>query len=235
MRLSTLLLFCLLLGHTYGQTFSYPQLPERAYEDSLFVPKHWKILKSVEGDLNRDGKDDIAFVIQYKDSVKLVKSDDDNNDTVTTQPRILAIAFYDATKHDYKLVIQNSTFILNHDNPYRDDPFDDLSITNGVLSIDFHLWFSWGTYEMSKTSYKFRYQNYIFELIGADSYSLHRATGETETRSYNFMTSRVKTTVGNMSVDTKTITWRKLPMTELKNIWTIKAPFNYEVEKGFFL
>ena len=88
---------------------------------------------------------------------------------------------------------------------------------------------------MSKTSYKFRYQNYIFELIGADSYSLHRATGETETRSYNFMTSRVKTTVGNMSVDTKTTTWRKLPMTELKNIWTIKAPFNYEVEKGFFL
>jgi hypothetical protein len=49
-----------------------------------------------------------------------------DNDTVTTQPRILAIAFYDPTlKHDYKLVIQNSTFILNHDNPYRDDPFDD--------------------------------------------------------------------------------------------------------------
>jgi hypothetical protein len=88
---------------------------------------------------------------------------------------------------------------------------------------------------MSKSTYKFRYQNYIFELIGADSYSLHRATGETETRSYNFMTNRVKTTKGNMSVEETSTTWRKLQVRELKNIWTFKAPYTFEVEQGFYL
>jgi len=235
MRLTTLVVVCLFFVNAYGQSFSYPQLPESANDDSLFVPKDWTLLKSTHGDLNRDGSADYAIVLQYKDSVKLVNSDEDGNDTVVTKPRILAIAFYDPTLKQYKLLIQNSTFILNHDNPYRDDPFDDIGIVNGVLSIDFHLWFSWGTYEMSKSTYKFRYQNYIFELIGADSYSLHRATGETETRSYNFMTNRVKTTKGNMSVEETSTTWRKLQVRELKNIWTFKAPYTFEVEQGFYL
>ena len=36
-----------------------------------FLPLNWDILNSVNGDLNNDGKDDIAFVLQYKDSVTI--------------------------------------------------------------------------------------------------------------------------------------------------------------------
>jgi hypothetical protein len=235
MRLGAILLLILLNGQLQAQTFTYPTIVEKGNDDSAFIPKGWKLLKTAVGDLNRDGVADLAFVIQSKDSAKLVKSAYDSYDTVKTQPRMLVIAFYNSVEKNYKLEIQNSTFILNHDNPYRDDPFDDLSISNGVLSIDFHLWFSWGTYEMSRSSYKFRYQNYTFELIEADSYSLHRANGDTESRSYNFVTGRVKTSIGNMSGETQNPSWRKFQVGELKTFGTFKVPYTFEVEKSYYL
>jgi hypothetical protein len=49
MRLTTLVFVCLFLVNAYGQSFSYPQLPESANDDSLFVPKDWTLLKSAHG------------------------------------------------------------------------------------------------------------------------------------------------------------------------------------------
>jgi hypothetical protein len=39
MRLTTLVFVCLFFVNAYGQSFSYPQLPESANDDSFLYPK----------------------------------------------------------------------------------------------------------------------------------------------------------------------------------------------------
>ena len=53
------------------------------------MPPGWKIIDSAFGDLNNDYQDDYAIILQYSDSVTILKTNENVEDTVVTQPRIL--------------------------------------------------------------------------------------------------------------------------------------------------
>lgn len=230
-----LLTICSILniGLVTGQNFSYPTIQHHEQTISKFIPNGWTLLRSALGDLNNDKNEDLAFVIQYQDSISLIKTDDGYIDTVITQPRILILAFYNTVTKQYDVIEQSNSFILNHDNPNMDEPFQSISISSGVLKIDFTIFMNMGGWGMSNNTYKFRYQNNQFQLIGADYNSTNRGSGDIENRSYNFSTKKVKISTGNISIDKQKITWRTINLQEVKTLKTFKQPFTWEVEKDF--
>ena len=161
-------IFLLTFGIAFGQDFSYLSINNQGKDINSFIPNGWTLLDSTKGDLNKDNHNDLVLIIQHKDSVTIFKNDSDYSDTVLTQPRILIILFHNQTANQYQLVEQSNSFILNHDDPNMEEPYQDISVSNCVLKIDFQIFMNEGGWGMSNNSYKFRYQDNQFVLIGAD-------------------------------------------------------------------
>ncbi len=214
----------------------YPTIAATGSKISDFVPVGFEVVKSVSGDLNADGVADTAVHIKGTSKKFLNANDGLGSDVFDTNPRILLILFKDKTAGTYRLAEQSNTFIIRPDSPVSSEPFQDMSIKNGVLQIDLELWQSAGGWGMTHASYKFRYRSGEFELIGADRNDAMRNTGEMETVSYNFLTNRVKVSKGNFSEDKKDkVTWRNLPRRALKTLKTFPKPFEWEIEKDTFI
>ena len=235
MKILATLFLVLIFEVSPGQSFHYPSIKPKGNSVHDFVPKGWIILKYAKGDLNSDKYNDIALVLQHRDSVSLIKDEDGSSDTVITQPRILVIAFFNNATKQYDLIEQSNSFILYYDNPSMDDPFQNISIANQILQIDFSIFYNMGSWETSNNSYKFRLRDNKFKLIGADYNSTMRNTGETEDRSYNFLSKKVKVTTGNIENDKQKTRWKQFNCKELKTFKTFMQPFTWEVEKGFFI
>ncbi len=232
MRLVLTIILLLKFGLTFGQDFSYPSINKRGKDINSFIPNDWILLDSAQGDLNKDNHKDLALIVQYKDSVTIMNSD---NDTVETQPRILIILLYNQATNQYQLVEKSNSFILSHDNPNMEEPYQDISINNGVLKIDFNIFMNMGGWGMSNYFYKFRFQDKDFILIGADYNYVNRGSGETTDRSYNFLTKKVKVSTGTIESDKRKVIWRTIDLKELKTFKTFKQPFTWEVEKDNYL
>src|SRR5579872_2979088 len=65
--------------------FVYPDINKYGKVLHDFSPKNWEITDTLSGDLNKDGIDDFALVLGYKDSIKI-------NDGYRF-PRILLLVF----------------------------------------------------------------------------------------------------------------------------------------------
>ncbi|UEG51119.1 hypothetical protein LK994_06485 [Ferruginibacter lapsinanis] len=231
--LTIVFLHCFCPG--FGQNFSYPIIASHGKNIADLIPKNWVLLDSAKGDLNNDHMNDLCLVIKYKDTITLVKQSENYSDTILSQPRILIISFYNASSKQYDFVAQSNTFILSHDDPYMEEPYQGISISHQVLKIDFQIFMNMGGWGASNNSYKFRYQGNQFILIGADCNAIQRNTGEMENRSYNFLTKKVKIEVGNVSSDKSKVKWRSFKITKLKKLTTFIEPFTWEVEKDYYL
>jgi len=232
MKLLFIILSALVCNPGYAQAFTYPVITTTATSLSGFTPAGWRVLDSAFGDLNYDELTDAAFVLQTSDSVKLVKEED----TVVTQPRILVIVFKDTATNTYRLAKQSNSFILNHDNPAMDDPYQPMKINNHILQIHFLLFYNMGSWYVNDVSYKFRYQNNEFVLIGADNHSYHRATQDFEDYSYNFLTRKGTITRGDNSGNKKPqVQSFLINLKNLKTFETFIQPFTWEVIKDVYL
>jgi hypothetical protein len=103
--------------------------------------------------------------------------------------------------------------------------------------MNFETWYSarsWGT---SQSSYKFRYINGEFALIGADKKEFMRNSGEMEVRSYNFLTNKMSVTTGDEFDEKvkKKVKWKIYKVGKLKTFRTFVKPFDWEIEQDYFL
>ncbi len=232
MRIFFTAILAFLFTLSYSQSFTYPEINKNGKHFSDFIPSNWIILDSAKGDLNKDGSSDAALVLQYKDSVTLIKAEED---TVITQPRLLIILFKNSLDNSYSLAEQSNTFILNHDNSSMDDPYMPMEINKGVLTISLHIFYNMGSWYVTDAHYKFRYQDKEFALIGADYNSFHRATGEYENYSYNFLTNKRELKKGkNQETNEKTY-WKTIKIPELKTLKTLKESLTWKVEEDVYL
>ncbi|MBL3654501.1 hypothetical protein [Fulvivirga sediminis] len=196
--------------------------------------KNWKVIAEAKGDLNKDGVEDLAFVIQNTDKKNLKINDGLGVDTVDHNPRVLGI-YFGQKGGGYQKQLQSNEFILIREFPTMDDPFDGISIlSNGVLQIDFHFWYSAGSWYMSNHQYKFRYQHQRFELIGYECSEMHRASMNSTDYSINFSTRKMsiirithneKTDKEEETKELKTFELETLP-----SIKSLKKPFEWEFE-----
>jgi len=154
MKRHTLLAVCAFsIAYCSAQTTLYLKKEGESLED--FVPRNWRIIDIANGDLNADNIDDAALVIQEMDPKNILINDGMGIDTLDSNPRMLLILFKDTLSNTYRLKDISKTFILNHYSPTMDDPFDGIAISNNILRIGFHFWFSAGSWFQSSMEYKF--------------------------------------------------------------------------------
>jgi hypothetical protein len=227
------LILVLLSSLAFGQTtFNYPKVPLAGKDYKSFFPTGWSAIDTAEGDLNKDLIADAALVLQQKKSFKV----DIDGDTLEQHPRILIILLKDAQNKTFKLVAQSNSFIINAESSMQEDPFQEIKINKGLLTTSFQIFYNMGSWEMTSTSYKFRYQNNQFALIGADYFSIHRASLNYEDYSFNFLSKKRSYIRGNEGKGTKSVVkWASVAIKELKTLESFKSPFTWEVEKGLIL
>ncbi len=214
----------------------YPAIVETGKTVAEFTPKNFKVLKRVAGDLNGDGTADAAVIIQGTSKKFLNKNEGFGGPIFDTNPRILFILFKEPSAPGFRLAEQSNSFIIPPDSPTMTEPFQDMSIKKGVLSFLFEEFYSAGSWSMSNRTYKFRYQTGEFVLIGLDKTDVRRNTGDVETRSYNFLTGKVKTDVGMIDDSVKPkISWRNFELEQKMTLKTIPPPLTWELENDYIV
>ena len=183
---------------TTSVTEEYPtDFPEQGNKMEDFVPKHWSAIMKVDGDLNKDGLADTALIVEQENPNNI--SITEYNDTLNTNPRALLVLFKQENG-TYKLAAKNDKGFIEppKENSSLLDPLGegDINIKNNTLRLKFQYFFSAGSWYITNVEYVFRYQNSHFELIGVETNSFHRATGEETIVSFNLSTNKLETTMG---------------------------------------
>ena len=183
---------------TTSVTEEYPtDFPEQGNKMEDFVPKHWSAIMKVDGDLNKDGLTDTALIVEQENPENIIVTE--YNDTLNTNPRALLVLFKQENG-TYKLAAKNDKGFIEppKENSSLLDPLGegDINIKNNTLRLKFQYFFSAGSWYITNVEYVFRYQNSHFELIGVETNSFHRATGEETIVSFNLSTNKLETTMG---------------------------------------
>ncbi len=223
--------------YSFGQS-KLIQLLDKGDSIENLIPDKWKILSSVNGDLNKDGISDIAFVIENTDTKNIELNESGlGRDTINLNPRILGIYF---RNQKGKLIkkLQSNEFIILQNSPTMDEPFDGVKILkNGVLKIDFKFWYSAGSWSMSYHTYKFRFQNNKFELVAYKAEESHRGTNESTDYNINFLTGKmriIKTTFDENKIRKYEEENKDFILKQLKSIQSLRKPFEWEFN-GIYL
>jgi len=167
-----------------------------------FVPNNWEILAQAEGDLNQDGKKDIALIIQPKNE--------------SQHNRKLLVLFQKGQQLQLKLSRQIPNWTYRSEELCIEDALDDSSLTieNQRLDVLFNTMSSCSnTYGLMYT-YGFKLKNNQFHLIGFDVYDLDKISGKQKETSLNFLSNKAKvTTTPNIFAEVETpakIVWKTL-------------------------
>ena len=214
-------LFCLLLAAAPASAeelvipeVSYPMLQASAVSAAGFTPAGWALEQSVTGDLNADGADDLVMLLRMADAKNIVANTGGmGEDPFDTSPRILAIAFADASV-GYRLALQNHSLIARRADPALNDPVDSsdsLSIERGAVNVWLNFFMSAGGWTMFNATFRFRYQNGRFELVGFDKVTTRRNTGDLRIVSINYAAGVAKIETGALDSDIGKATERRLP------------------------
>ena len=215
-------LFLIFSIFSFGENF-----PEKAKNIDGFIPKGWKTVLSAKGDLNNDKLEDVAIIIEKTDKANIVKNENLGSEYLNLNPRILLVLFKQKNG-SYILASKNDKDFIksegDKENPALMDTLDNISIKNNILKIKFNYFLSAGSWSVTQNTYTFRFQNKKFELIGFDSNSYMRNSGNQEEFSINFSTNKVKITTGGNMFDEKA----NKPKEEWK---TIKANKKYVLDE----
>jgi hypothetical protein len=162
-----------------------------------FIPEGFQLVRSVEGDLNGDGKKDIAIVAE---TIEMM--DSDHALIPTTDPafsfgglrRVLLILWkvdggYELASESYNAIMCTGC------GGAWGDPFESISIRKGVLTVKHFGGSAWRWSDVRR----FRFQDSAFRLIGRTSWSgnidtciKYNMSAETFYEDINFLTGERK-------------------------------------------
>lgn len=183
-----LLLFVLFLLSTTllqaNENIEYPTLANRAKNAKAFVPNGWKLIADTKGDLNKDGADDLIFIIE---SEKEYSSNLDEGRMYS--PRVVGIAIWIPLENIFELKVQANDFIpTTEGNPaITDDPLESILIKGGTARFYFHYMDNSKMYITDQT-FVFYYNENQFKLAGYVRSKLHRSTQAYTRESLNYVT-----------------------------------------------
>lgn len=157
-----------------------------------FVPQDWKIIAQASGDLNKDGMNDFAMIIQPENKSQL--------------DRKLLILFQNHQQFHLNSTRKISDWTYHQDDKCLEDALDEtaLTIKNQLLNLQFNTSPSCtNTYGLIYT-YRFKLEKKQFHLVGFESYSLDNINGKQNEISLNFLTQKAKlTTIPNIFSENK--------------------------------
>ena len=184
-----------------------PRLPSEAPSPERFVPAGWQIETRAQGDLDGDGRRDLAMILLAGPGVPVRGPAGEESRLLMGAPRVLAIALA-RPDGGYRLAVQENAFL-----PVKRPPnglsqgwmlFGDgsLAVAGGRLRVIFE-------YTRASTTFTFRRERGAFRLIGFDSGGV--SAGCFQGLSVNFLTRRAKLTAGWIDRDAERVRWRRLP------------------------
>lgn len=181
---------------------TYPTLPANAMTAEGFAPAGWAVESQSSGDLNGDGRPDLAIVLRGRDPHLVIANSGMGAERIDSNPRVLAVAFAEA-RGGYRLAAQNHALIPRMNDATMQDWMANgaVSATGGVLRVSMSLSYSGGSWESSSYGFAFRFQHGRFELIGYDHGTLLGNTGATTDLSINYSTRQVVRISGNEQSD----------------------------------
>ncbi len=172
------IIFLLVLSEVVpAQNIFYPTLNKTYKTIDECIPQGWSLFDSLSGDFNGDQIKDLVGIIEYKDTISEARP---NGSSIVTSPRILLI-FFKNRNGSLDLKLQHNTFLLRNGEDMRYEVFPQLIIKKGVLSIHYDLFHDYLTY-------KIRFQNSYFYLIGATVRGIHG--GQCSKEDINFNTKK---------------------------------------------
>jgi hypothetical protein len=150
----------------FAPSLLFSQNTKENGEFNDFIPAGWRIFKKAVGDLNKDGIEDVAFVIKGTDKgkVKLVRGEEAEYDTIDSNPRTLLVLIKDAVTNKFSLIGKSKSFIVSYA-ASAGDSFRSITIAKGLLKLEFFFWYA--NWREVEASYTFRFQNEGMDLIGA--------------------------------------------------------------------
>lgn len=233
------LIFFMLLSianFSFAQKFNFPKLVTQGEKLVQLIPKNWKIIDSVQGDLNRDNQKDLVLILEHHTAVNEDRAYGNFEIELITEiqkPRILAIYFKDA-KNKYRLAVQNNDFVLRSEEGGKmGDPLKGLRIDSNKLTLSFEGGNEWRW----KLNYEFEYQQKEWNLVTANNVYYHKDSGEMVDKQYDFVDRTIKTVVGsifkrNISNATEEDI---LIFGSVRTLSDFKKPWTWEVTKDNYL
>lgn len=146
-----------------------PEVEEQAVEvkkePADFIPKSYVPFDTIYGDLNKDGAEDLVYIIKGTDKSKFVT--DEYRGQLDRNRRGIIVLLN--TKNGYELAVKNYSCFSseNEDGGVYYAPELDIEISKGKLYVHY----AHGRYGYWR--YTFRYQNNDLELIGYDASDNH--------------------------------------------------------------
>lgn len=146
-----------------------PEVEEQAVETKKqpadFIPKGYVPFDTIYGDLNKDGVEDLVYIIKGTDKSKFVT--DEYRGQLDRNRRGIIVLLN--TKSGYELAVKNYNCFSseNEDGGVYYAPELDIEISKGKLYVHY----AHGRYGYWR--YTFRYQNNDLELIGYDASDHH--------------------------------------------------------------
>ncbi len=223
------ILFNLILLTFCSPLFSQAKLDSLKNEGNSIndlIPEGWFILSQKSGDLNKDGIDDLAFVIQNTDTSNIEK---DGYFEIDYNPRVLAV-YFNSPKGRLTKIVESRNFILLQPEKTIEDPFEEFDITKeGNLKIGFHIWHSASWYT-SNYSYLFKFKNNEFELIEYIEYDFHKTTLESVKHEIDFIKLKMTRTKENEVIEEET---KEISVQKLETIRSLGEPLDKDLPKVY--
>ncbi len=219
----------------FAQKFGFPKLVSQSDKIHHLIPKNWKVLDSVRGDLNRDQQPDLVLILEYNQAIdedRAYGNYEIELITETQKPRMLAIYFKSGNR--YRLALQNNDFILRSEEGGKlGDPLKGLRVDKNNLALSFEGGNAWRW----KLNYEFQYLQNQWNLVTANNVYYNNETGEMVDKQYDFVDRTIKTVVGsifkrNISNETEEDI---LVFSQPRTLSDFKKPWTWEVTKDNYL
>ena len=169
------------------------------------------------GDLNQDGLQDMVVVVTPRIAENMMVRDDGYEYNFNSP----VMGIYFGTK-DGKLSLYKE---YENTIPGAEDEFCFIELgmdisDKGVLSFNIEYFYSAGSSNTDYYTYRYRYQDDDFYLIGYDTSALSRYSGESETVSINYLTHKKQTIVSNAFDENaeEEETWETIPEEPLEKL-----------------
>lgn len=195
-----------------------PEVAVMAPDAAGFVPRGWRLEQQASGDLDADGRPDLALLLRGDDPALRItgRMCDDPFDT---NPRIFVIALA-AAAGGYRRVVANARLVPRRDDPCAMDEIEEgsLGIGRGGVSLHLHRMMRMGGGAAGTTRFTFRWRNDALRLIGWDYTHVARNSGATAGIGINYLTRRVRTETGRIGAEPGQVRWSRLAPAPLRTI-----------------